>query len=124
MAKHGRPAWWVLYALVPLMGRFLVLEHRAALPPGWHTFVQIGIVLFIYSLVWLWLHASTLALRCADQDQPVTIHIYEANRTAVQSRRPPRSRRPTYGGHVRAQQTTRRLMAKAHGTEINKCSLN
>jgi hypothetical protein len=124
MAKPGRPAWWVLYALVPLMGGLLVLEHRAALPPGWHTVVQIGIVLFIYSLVWLWLHASTLALLWADQDQPVTIHIYEANRTAVQSRRPPRSRRPAFGGHVRAQQTTRRLKTKAHGMEINRCSLN
>jgi len=51
-----------LYASVPLMGGLLVLEYRAALPPGWHTVVRIGIVLFIYSLVWRWLHANTLAL--------------------------------------------------------------
>jgi hypothetical protein len=124
MAKPGRSAWWVLYALVPLMGGLLVLEHRAALPPGWHTVVRIGIVLCIYSLVWRWLHANTLALLRTGQDQPVSMHIYEANRTAVQSRRPPRSRRPAYGDYIRGQQTTRRLKTKAHGMEINRCSLN
>jgi uncharacterized membrane protein YhaH (DUF805 family) len=51
MVKCGGPAWWVLCALVPLMGGLLVAEHRASLPPGWHTFVQITVVLFIYSLV-------------------------------------------------------------------------
>jgi hypothetical protein len=53
MTQHRRPAWWVLYALVPLMGALLVLEHRAALPPGWHTVMRIGIVLFINGLMWL-----------------------------------------------------------------------
>ena len=123
MAKHNGPAWWVLYASVPLMGGLLVLEYRAALPPGWHTVVRIGIVLFIYSLVWRWLHANTLALLRTGQDQPVTVHIYEANRTVVQPRRAQRSRRPAYGGYTRGQQTTRRLK-KAHGMEVNRCSLN
>jgi uncharacterized membrane protein YhaH (DUF805 family) len=62
------PAWWMLYALVPLMGGLFVVEHRAALSPRWHTFVQISIVLFIYGLVWLWLSAQTLAYDRQDEE--------------------------------------------------------
>jgi hypothetical protein len=58
MTQHGGPTWWVLYALVPLMAGLLTVEHRAALPPGWHTFMQIGIVLCMYGLVWLWLQVN------------------------------------------------------------------
>jgi hypothetical protein len=67
MPKHPGPAWWFLYALVPLLSGLFVVEHRAPLSPGGHTGVQVGIVLFIYGLVWLWLRANTLLLLWSEQ---------------------------------------------------------
>lgn len=63
MAARRKPPWWMLYALVPLMGGLLVVESQASLSPGWHKGVQIGIILFIYGLAWLWLWPNDLALR-------------------------------------------------------------
>jgi hypothetical protein len=50
MLRHREPAWWVLYMLVSLMGGLFVVDNQASIPPAWHTAVQIGVVLFIYSL--------------------------------------------------------------------------
>jgi hypothetical protein len=51
--KQPRPAWWLLYTLMPVMGGLLLVESRASLSPGGHKAVQVGIVLFTYGLVWL-----------------------------------------------------------------------
>jgi hypothetical protein len=124
MVKYGGPAWWVLCALVPLMGGLLAVEHRASLPPGWHTFVQIIIVLFIYSLVWLWLRANTFALLRAGQDRYVRTYAGAASRTALRSLRPRRRPGPAYVHYVRLRRTTRDAKAKTDVMEITRCSLN
>jgi hypothetical protein len=124
MDKHGGPVWWVLCALVPLMGGLLVVEHRASLPPGWHTFVQVSMVLFIYGLVWLWLRANRLALLCAGEDRHAKTDADEASRTAVQSLRSRRRLRPAYAYYIRPPRTTRHRKVKADGMEIHRCSLN
>ena len=68
MTKTQRgPAWWPLYTLVPIMGGLLLLESRAALPPGGHKAVQIGIILFVYGLVWIWIWANDVVLRHDDR---------------------------------------------------------
>jgi hypothetical protein len=118
MVKHRRPAWWVLYALVPLMGGLLLAEHHALLTPVWHTCVRIGIVLFIYGLVWIWLHVNTVALLLTDQDTPVRTYVYEAHRAALRSRSPFHHPRRAYVGYGRAHQRPRRLKTKTYGMEI------
>ena len=128
MATDRQPVWWVLYTLVPLMGGLLVLEHQASLSPAGHKFAQIGIVLCIYGLVWLWLRANTLALlRVAYNMHDKTYHertyVDEANWVA----RPFRSHlipRRAYVRKAMARHTKRHAMAQAYRMEINKCSLN
>jgi hypothetical protein len=123
MVKYGGPARWVLCALVPLMGGLLAAEHGASLPPGWHTFVPITIVLFIYGLVWLWLRANSFALLCAGQDKHVWTHASVASPTALGSLRPRHRPGPAYVHYVRLRRTTRHK-AKADVMEITRCSLN
>jgi hypothetical protein len=123
MTKRGGPTWWVLYALLPLMAGLLVVEHRAAIPPVWHTCMQIGIVLCIYGLVWLWIKVNTIALLRAGLDKPVKTYIYEAKRAALRSRKPPRAPRPTHRGYVIAQQSPK-YVETTHRMEIDRCSLN
>jgi hypothetical protein len=62
MTPPRKPAWWQLYALVPVLAGLFVLDHRSALPPGWHQAVQAAIILVIYGLVWRWLRANAYAL--------------------------------------------------------------
>src|SRR4029453_17035647 len=57
-----KPAWWMLYAVVPMMGGLVLVEARASCSPGWHKAVQIGIILFVYGLVWVWLRANDSAM--------------------------------------------------------------
>jgi hypothetical protein len=124
MVKCGGPAWWVLFALVPLMGGLLAVEHRASLPSGRHTFVQIIIVLFIYGLVGLWLRPNSFALLCTGQDKYVWAHAGAASPTALRSLRPRRRPGPAYVHYVRRRRATKHAKAKADVMEITRCSLN
>ena len=123
MATDRPPVWWVLYTLVPLMGGLLILEHRASLSPAGHRFAQIGIVLCIYGLVWLWLRANTLALLCVAYNMHEKTYVDEADWVA----RPLRSHllpRRAYVRKAMARHTKRHAKAQASRMEINKCSLN
>jgi hypothetical protein len=124
MHKPRGPAWWMLYVLVPLMGGLLVVEHRAALSPGWHTAVQISIVLFIYGLAWLWLRANALALLCVHHDAHERAYADEANRAAHRSLRPRLIPRPAHVRYVRARHAKRRAKTRVNGGEIRRCSLS
>ena len=86
MPKTREPAWWMRYALVPVMGGLLVLEFRAPLSPGGHKGVQVGIVLFIYGLVWLWLRANAFRLLWSDQGAGTAERAIEARSAAIRSR--------------------------------------
>jgi hypothetical protein len=128
MATDRQPVWWVLYTVVPLMGGLLVLEHRASLSPAGHRFAQIGIVLCIYGLVWLWLRANTLALlRVAYGIDEKTYHertfVDEANGVA-QSLRSHLIPRRAYVKKAMVRHAKRHIKAHARNMEINKCSLN
>ncbi len=127
MPKTRKPAWWMLYALVPVMGGLLVLEFRAPVSPGWHKAVQVGIILFVYSLVWLWLWANDCAML---QDG--------MNRASLNGEAPqdsdaaPRSARGLPGmpltprqrpkGALRSRSALRYINHRTHGREIRKCS--
>jgi hypothetical protein len=87
MPKHRGPAWWLLYALVPLLAGLLVVEHRAPLSPGWHTGVQVSIVLCMYGLVWLWLRTNTLRLLWSAQGTSDRERVVERRSAARRSPR-------------------------------------
>ena len=123
MTRRGGPTWWVLYALVPLSAMLLAVEPRAAIPPVWHTCMQIAIVLCIDGSVWLWIRMNTIALLRTGLDKPVRTHVYEAHRAAPRSRRLPRAPRPTCRGYLRAQQSPK-YVKRTHRMEINECSIN
>lgn len=79
--NYARPKWWQLYLTFPLLIALFVLDHRLNISAGEHQAVQIGIILFIYGLVHLWLKANAAALSKMDQRQ------YQ--RTVIVTRVPP-----------------------------------
>lgn len=60
--KRRKPLWWVLYLLLIIMFGALVLEARNGLPSWAHLVTDIGIVLFFFGSVGLWIHVNGPAL--------------------------------------------------------------
>ena len=52
----------MLYLILPLMIGLFSIEFRAPITPRGHQFVQIVIILLIFSVVWIWLEANKQAL--------------------------------------------------------------
>jgi hypothetical protein len=92
-ANSPKPRWWQLYATFPLALVLLVLEHWLPLSPGGHQAVQIGIVLLVFGLVYVWLRANTLALIEEDRRQ----NQWKATVTEFHSSWPPAT--PAEGGN-------------------------
>jgi hypothetical protein len=118
--RHRTAGWWMLYVLVPLMGGLLLLEHRMPLSPRGHPYAQVGIVLLIYALVWLWANGRALrhdehcrrSRERADLAHSVGLRSIEARLI------------PHYADvhDSRARHTRGRRKAKTHAWEIRKCS--
>src|SRR5882724_8419072 len=62
MTPPRKPAWWQLDATIPVMAGLLWLVYQVSLPAGWRAGMQVGIMIFIYFLVWRWLRANAYAL--------------------------------------------------------------
>jgi len=62
-----RVKWWQLYLAVPLLIGLFMLDSRLKISVRWHQAVQIGIILFVYGLIQLWLNANAKALRGMDR---------------------------------------------------------
>jgi hypothetical protein len=122
MRLRREPAWWMLYGLLPLMGGLFVMESRLALPPGWRKCVQIGIILFAYGLVWIWLWVNDQALLREGQDLPVKDETDTANGGEPPSRGPGGIPPQADGSDVRGHPTPRRIMTRINAREIRKCS--
>jgi hypothetical protein len=122
MRQRREPAWWMLYGLLPLMGGLFVVESRMSLPPGWRTCVEIGIILFIYSLVWIWLWTNNLALLQDGQDLNDRDDEDTANGAALRSRGPGSIPHQVHVSDGRAHPAPRRMRIKVNGREIRKCS--
>jgi hypothetical protein len=127
MHKTRQPAWWMLHALVPVMGGLLVLEFRAPLSPGWHKAVQVGIILFVYSLVWVWLWASDSAmLHDGVNRAPLFREARYDGHAAQRSARglPEKLLTPSQGlsAALRPSSTLECVTLRAHRREIRKCS--
>jgi hypothetical protein len=127
MLKTREPAWWMLYALVPVMGGLLVLEFRAPLSPGWHKGLQVGIILFVYGLVWVWLRANDLAMLHDSANRTPLFREARDDRDAAQRsarRLPEKHLTPSQGlsAVLRPSSTLGCVNLRAHRREIRKCS--
>ena len=134
MTTPRKPAWWRLYALIPILGALFMLDHRAALPPGWHKAVQAAIILVIYGLVWWWLRANAYALMTG----PMLQHRHDYNgydiddlshatkiaRAACHRTDPYVIPRQVAGRPVRAHHPQGCVHPSAHGKEQWTCSPN
>ena len=115
MSKYPPPVWWMLCALVPLLAGLCVVEHRASLSPTEHRVAQVGIVLLIYGLVWLWLRANALHLLWSDHGtSDRAIRAPGSRLTLRQAHITHRSARHRYG----------RIHPHAKRRGVRKCSVN
>jgi len=64
-----RVKWWQLYLAVPLLIGLFMLDSRLRISVRWHQAVQIGIILFVYGLIQLWLNANAKMLRAVDRSR-------------------------------------------------------
>jgi len=70
--NDARPKWWQVYLTLPLLIALFMVDNRLKLSERRHQAVQIGIILFVYGLVHLWLKANTKALSNIDARQSHT----------------------------------------------------
>ncbi|MBI3739803.1 MAG: hypothetical protein HY258_12215 [Chloroflexi bacterium] len=68
-SKARGPRWWQVYALLPLLVALFLLEMRLPFSEIGHEIAQIGILVIIFGLVHLWLHANASALRRMDMEE-------------------------------------------------------
>ena len=62
-----RPKWWLLYLTGPLLIILFAVDSRLKLSARGHQVAQIGIVLFIYGLIYIWLKANRSAFLRMDR---------------------------------------------------------
>jgi hypothetical protein len=60
--RKRRPNWWMLYALIPAMPILFLIEGRIPESALEHRLMEFGIVLFVFGLIALWVHANESAL--------------------------------------------------------------
>jgi hypothetical protein len=66
MRQDVRPKWWQLYLTLPLLIGLFMVDFRLQLSTRGHQIVQLGILLFVYWLVHLWLKANQAAMGKAE----------------------------------------------------------
>jgi hypothetical protein len=71
-----RPKWWQLYLTFPLLIALFALDQRLKLSPRGHTVLQIGILLFVYGLIYLWLKANASALSSIDHGRIAIMRVF------------------------------------------------
>jgi hypothetical protein len=125
--KPRKPAWWMLYAVVPVMGGLVFVEARASFSPGWHKAVQVGIILFVYGLVWVWLRANDGAMLHDSANRAPLFREARDGRDAAQRserRLPEKHLTPSQGlsAALRPSSTLGCVNLRAHTREIRKCS--
>jgi hypothetical protein len=67
--NNTHPKWWQVYLTFPLLIALFMFDHSLKLSERGHVAVQIGILLFVYWLIRLWLKANAAALSEMDQKQ-------------------------------------------------------
>ncbi len=70
-----KPAWWLLYLLVPVLIGLLFVDHELVLSLLGHQIVQLGIVFVFFGLVVLWLRTNSSALVRKEKPNPLSLVI-------------------------------------------------
>ncbi len=70
MQNNTRPKWRLLNLIVVLAFGLLALDARVHLSQIGHEAAEIGIVLVIFGLIGLWLHANAEAIRGEPWNRP------------------------------------------------------
>ncbi len=74
--KDQNPAWWQLYLIFPLLIALFLFDDRLRISTGEHEIVQIGFVLFIFLLIYLWMRSNERALSRLDRlEHPTTFRM-------------------------------------------------
>jgi hypothetical protein len=60
--KNSHTKWWSLYLPLTLVLSLFVVEARAHLTSAGHRAAEIGLVLLLYGIVWLWINANERGL--------------------------------------------------------------
>lgn len=68
--KHRKPAWWQMFALVPLMLSMMLAATQLALPQWAEEVVEIGIVVATFwgMLFWVHINAGLLEQEALEKD--------------------------------------------------------
>jgi hypothetical protein len=64
--RNLKPAWWLLYALLPVGAALLVAADVASPSAGWRIFTECLVSLTILGAIALWLRANRVALALRD----------------------------------------------------------
>jgi hypothetical protein len=57
-----RPKWLLLFALVPLMVAFLMVDDEMPMLPWAHELLELVILVIVFGLMFLWMHSNRVAL--------------------------------------------------------------
>lgn len=68
-SSYSHPKWWQVYLTLPLLVVLFIVDNRLKISPRGHQIVQIGIILLIYGLMYLWVKANARALHQMDRQQ-------------------------------------------------------
>lgn len=63
------PKWWQLYLTFPFLFVLFAMDGRLKLSSRGHQIVQIGIILLVYGVIYIWLRVNARALSGMDQQQ-------------------------------------------------------
>jgi hypothetical protein len=64
-----RPKWWQLYLIFPLLISLLMIDANLQISIRGHGLVQIGIILLIYGLMYMWVNGNAAALSRLDRNE-------------------------------------------------------
>jgi hypothetical protein len=68
-SSNTHPKWWQVYLTLPLLVALFVVDRQLNISTRGHQAVQIGIILFVYGFVHLWLKANASSLSNLDRIQ-------------------------------------------------------
>ncbi len=69
LPSNKNPKWWQIYLTFPLLIALFLLDHRLKISTRGHEAVQLGIILFVYGLIYGWIKANSRAISRMDQRQ-------------------------------------------------------
>ena len=67
--RSPKPAWWLLYAMLPAAFALLVAAHLESPSAGWREIAEVVASLMIMGAMALWVRANRVALALEDDHQ-------------------------------------------------------